>query len=171
MKKPLILLILLAAVLFVAGCSEKTQNNTTNSSQNISANFTLVEATRMEQINTSLKKGPVLVKIGADWCEACQDMEKTLSVLAVEYGDKVSIMKIDIDRSPKLAAYFQYNVIPDTFVISGIKKGEYVYMQEDGNITTDRFKARILKLEDKTVFEKTLNYALKREKAKLKNKP
>jgi thioredoxin 1 len=168
MKKQLMLLILLAAVLFITGCSEKTQNNSTNSSQNSSANYTLVEATRLEQINASLEKGPVLVKIGADWCEDCQEMEKTLSTLASEYGDRVTIMKIDIDRSPKLATYFNYYVIPDTFVITGIKNGEYVYMQEDGNITTDRSRARILKLEEKTVFEKTLNYALKKEKTRSK---
>ena len=160
MKKPLILLILLTSVLVIAGCNEKTQNNSTNSSQNSSVNITLVEATRLEQINASLEKGPVLVKIGADWCEACQDIEKMLSKLAAEYGDRVTIMKIDVDRSPKLANYFIYSVIPDTSVIAGIKNGEYVYMREDGSVFTDRSKARILGTVDKSVLEKTLNFAL-----------
>jgi thioredoxin len=195
MKKSIILLILLASVLFMSGCDEKTQYNSTDSSQNISENSAVVEATqheqinsslekdssrnisgkgavveatKLEQINASLKKGPVLLKIGAEWCDACQEMEPMLAQLAAEYGDKVTVMTVDIDRSPKLADYFGINVIPDTSVIIGIKKGEYVYMREDGNVSTDRFKARILKLEDKEVFEKTLNFALKRAKTKSK---
>jgi thioredoxin 1 len=189
------LLILLASVLFMSGCDEKTQYNSTDSIQNFSENSTVVketqheqinssfkndssrnisgkgavvEATKLEQINSSLKKGPVLLKIGAKWCDACQEMEPMLAQLAAEYGDKVTVMTVDIDKSPKLADYFGINVIPDTSVIVGIKKGEYVYMREDGNVSTDRFKARILKLEDKEVFEKTLNFALKRGKIRPK---
>jgi thioredoxin 1 len=195
MKISIILLILLASVLFMSGCDEKTQYNSTDSIQNISENSAVVkatqheqinssiendssrnisgkgavvEATKLEQINSSLKKGPVLLKIGAVWCDACQEMEPMLAQLAAEYEDNVTVMTVDIDKSPKLADYFGINVIPDTSVIVGIKKGEYVYMREDGNVSTDRFKARILKLEDKEVFEKTLNFALKRGKIRSK---
>lgn len=169
MKKEFILLILLTAMLFVAGCTEKAlENNSTSSSQNISGKSVVVEATQLEQINASLEKGPVLVKIGAEWCDACQEIKPTLAQLAAEYGDRVTVMSIDVDRSPKLANYFGMNVIPDISVIVGIENGEYVYMMEDGNISTDRFKARILKIEDKSVYEKTLNFALQKEKNQIK---
>jgi hypothetical protein len=61
---------------------------------------------------------------------------------------------------------FLYSVIPDSFVIEGIENGEYIYMREDGNVSTDRFKARILKLEDKEVFEKVLDLALQKKDAR-----
>jgi thioredoxin 1 len=167
MKEVFILLILLTAALFAAGCTEHSvlENNSTGN-QNSSEKSVVVEATQLEQINSSLEKGPVLVKLGAEWCDSCQEMEAILSQLAAEYGDRATVMTVDIDRSPKLANYFGYSVIPDISVIAGIKDGEYVYMREDGNVITDRFKARTLGAVDKSVLEKTLNFALKKEKTR-----
>lgn len=168
MKKAFIPLILLTLVLFAAGCTEKALENNSTNSQNISVKDVVVEATQLEQINASLEKGPVLVKMGAEWCESCQEMGPILDQLAAEYGNRVTVMSIDIDRSPNLSKYFGMNFIPDISVIVGIEKGEYVYMREDGNIATDRFKARILGTVDKSVLEKTLNFALKKEKTRSK---
>ncbi|RPJ77029.1 MAG: thioredoxin [Alphaproteobacteria bacterium] len=164
MKKSLTLLILFAAMLFTAGCIETQENST--SPQNIQEKSAVAEAIQLEQINASLQKGPVLIKIGAEWCEACQEMQPILAQLAAEYEGRVAVMTVDIDQSPKLADYFGVSVIPDSFVIEGIENGEYIYMREDGNVSTDRFKARILKLEDKEVFEKVLDLALQKKEAK-----
>jgi hypothetical protein len=46
-------------------------------------------------------------------------------------------------------------------VIVGIKNGKYVYMQQNGKTTTDRSKARIVGLNDKKVYGKIINLALK----------
>jgi thioredoxin 1 len=163
MKKSSILLILLTALLFSAGCTEKVYDKNSTNLQSTQEKTAVVEATQLEQINSSLQKGPVLLKIGAEWCDECQAIKPTLAQVAAEYGGKVTVMSVDIDQSPKLADYFGINVIPDTCVIVGIKNGEYVYMREDGNVSMDRFKARILKLEGKGTFEKILNFALKKE--------
>ncbi|RPJ75405.1 MAG: thioredoxin [Alphaproteobacteria bacterium] len=166
MKKSFILFILLTAMLFTAGCTEKTQENST-SPQIIQGKSDVIEATQLGQINESLQKGPVLLKLGAEWCGPCQEMKPTLKELAAEYGGRVTVMSVDIDQSPKLADYFEVIVVPDSFVIVGIENGEYVYMQEDGNLSKDRFKARILKLKDKELFERVLDFALqKKVKAK-----
>jgi thioredoxin 1 len=114
----------------------------------------------MEQINTSLQKGPVFLKIGAEWCEACQEMKPILNELATEYGGKATIMSVDVDKSLKLADYFGVSSMPDSSVIVGIENGEYVYMQQNGKTTTDRSQARIVGLNDKKVFENVLNLAL-----------
>jgi thioredoxin 1 len=163
MKDVFLLLILFTVALYTAGCIDKTLENNSTYSQNISEKSVVVEATQLNQINASLEKGPVLVKLGAQWCDSCQEMEPVLDQLAAEYGNKVTIMTVDIDKSPELANYFVYSVIPDISVISGIKNGEYVYMQKDGSVYSDRFKARILGAVDKTVLEKTLNFALNSE--------
>jgi len=168
MKKSCILLILLTALLFSAGCTEKVYDKNSTNLQSTQEKTAVVEATQLEQINASLQKGPVLLKIGAEWCDECQAIKPTLAQVAAEYGGKVTVMSVDIDQSPKLADYFGINVIPDTSVIVGIKNGEYIYMREDGSVSTDRFKARILKIEDKGVFEKILNFALQKEKIKSK---
>jgi len=58
------IIILLAAVLFTAGCTEKTRENYTNSEVSLEKNA-IVKITQLEQINTSLQNGPVFVKISA----------------------------------------------------------------------------------------------------------
>ena len=123
---------------------------------------TVVEVTQLAQINTYLQKGPVLFKFGAVWCPYCQSMKPILNELAKEYKGKATIVSIDVDKSPKLADYFGVSSIPDSCVIVGIKNGKYVYMQQNGKTTTDRSQAGIIGLNDKKVYEKVLNFAIKK---------
>jgi thioredoxin 1 len=200
MRRPIILLILLAAVVLAAGCAGKslTSENSINSHESTGAaanspegkvgainspegatattketesnsvnspgnqgTGTVVEVTQLEQINTALQKGPVFLKIGAEWCEPCQEMKPVLKDLATEYTGKATIMSIDVDQSPKLIDYFGVGSVPDSSVIVGIENNEYIYMQEDGKVNKDRFQARILGLRDKQELEKVLDLALK----------
>ncbi len=171
MNKLVILLILFAAVILTAGCinseanvtnSQEAQENSTNS-QETQENNTVVEITQLDQINTSLKKGPVLLKLGAEWCEECQNLNPILAQVATDYAGRATVMTVDIDKSPALADYFGIYVIPDSSVIMGIENGKYVYMQEDGNVTTERSTAKILKIEGKEVYENALDLALQKE--------
>lgn len=162
MKQLVILLILIIAVLFTAGCTE------TNSTQESHDNGYVVNTTELGQINTSLEEGPVFLKLGAEWCGPCQKMEPILQELTNKYEGKATIMSVDIDQSPEFIEYFGVNFIPDSCVIIGIENGKYVYMQEDGNVSKDRFTARILGLRDKQEFEKVLDLALQKENVKSK---
>jgi thiol-disulfide isomerase/thioredoxin len=166
MKKSFIILILLVAVLS-AGCTGKSQENSTNSPETKNES-SVVELTHLDQINTSLQKGPVLLKIGAEWCEECQNLKPILAQIAADYEGRVTVMSMDIDNSPELADYFGIYVIPDTSVIVGLENGNYIYMQEDGSVSTDRSKSKILKIEGKEVYENVLDLALKKEKVKSK---
>jgi len=164
MKKFIILLILLTVVLFAAGCTEEGAKKSPNL-QNTSEKNYVVEATQLEQINESLQKGPVLLKIGTDWCGACQEMKPILSELAKEYDGKATIMSVDVDNSFEFANYFVINSIPDSSVIVGIENGKYVYIQEDGNISNDRLRSRILGIRDKEEFKKILDLAIQKVKS------
>ena len=166
MNKSFIILILLVAVLS-AGCTGKSQENSTNSPETKNES-SVVELTHLDQINSSLQKGPVLLKIGAEWCEECQNLKPILAQIAADYKGRVTVMSMDIDNSPELADYFGIYVIPDTSVIVGLENGNYIYMQEDGSVSTDRSKAKILKIEGKEVYENVLDLALKKEKVKSK---
>lgn len=160
MKKLVILLILLTSVLFTAGCSEKTPKNSTSSE--VSMEESVVAITQLEQINTSLQKTPVFVKIGTKWCPECRSLKSVLEKLAAEYQGKVIIASIDADQNPELAEYFGVESIPDSSVIVGIENGTYVYMQENGNVSTDRSQAMFVgrHINDKETFEKVLDLAL-----------
>jgi parallel beta-helix repeat protein len=158
------------------------KNLTENASENISSNSNVirtllnekyltsihntqektdfVRATELGQINISLQKGPVFFRIGAEWCPYCQALKPILKELANEYRGKATVMIIDITQSPELMSYFGVGHIPDCSVVVGIENGEYVYMQENGDITKDRSKARIVGLNDREVYEKLLDLAL-----------
>jgi thioredoxin 1 len=122
----------------------------------------VVEITQLGQIDAALKKGPVFLRLGADWCSHCKAFGPTLKELAKEYSGKATFMTADIDRSPKLKAYFGVSRIPDCSVIVSKKNGKYVYMQQNGKTTTVRSNARIIRDQKKSVYEKVLNFAVKR---------
>lgn len=122
----------------------------------------VVSVTKLSQIDSALKKGPVLLEFGATWCPHCKALAPTLKKLAKEYSGKATIMSVDTDKSSKLADSFEVSGIPDCCVIVGTNKGKYVYMQNNGKTTTVRSKAIILGEEKINVYEKVLNYAVKK---------
>ena len=80
--------------------------------------------------------------------------------MAEEYEGRATIMSVDVDESPHLAAYFNVGYIPDSCVITRLENGNYLYMQQDGSVTEDRMQARMIGLRDKETFEARLELAL-----------
>jgi len=52
---------------------------------------------------------PVLVDFGAVWCGPCKMLDPVVAELAGEWGDKVKVVKVDVDYNPDLA--MQYRVL------------------------------------------------------------
>jgi len=158
MKKIVLLSILVSVVLFTAGCTEETPGDS-EGAENSEGNL-VVEVSDLEQINEALAEGPVFLKLGAGWCSPCREMEPILAEMAVEYEGRATIMSVDIDESPHLAAYFNVGYIPDSCVIAGLENGNYLYVQQDGSFTEDRIQARMIGLRDKEAYEERLELAL-----------
>jgi thiol-disulfide isomerase/thioredoxin len=152
-------LCILTLVLFVMSISGAAATGTAAAK---AKGGTVVEVTQLGQINSALKKGPVFLRLGALWCPHCRAFGPTLKGLATEYRGKATFMSADIDKSPKLKTYFGVRVIPDCFVIVGIKNGKYVYMQSNGKTTTVISKAGITGDQNKKVYEKVLNFAIRK---------
>ncbi len=66
---------------------------------------------------------PVLVDFWAAWCGPCKAIAPTLEQLASEYGDKVRIVKVDVDSNQALSAQYGIRSIPALMVF---KNGEKV---------------------------------------------
>lgn len=59
---------------------------------------------------------PVLVDFFADWCQPCKQMTPELEALATELQGKARVVKVDVDKSPRLAAMLRIQAIP-TYVV------------------------------------------------------
>lgn len=148
------LIFLITASLLTAGCVEENENSP------IIEDSTVVEVTDLDQINEALQEGPVFLKLGAEWCGPCKAMKPIMAEMSIKYEGRATVMSIDVDNSRHLASYFGVSGIPDSCVIVGLEDGKYLYMGPDGNVTKDRFQARILGLREKEMFESVLEQAV-----------
>lgn len=67
---------------------------------------------------------PVLVDFYADWCGPCKQQAPTLKQLAERMGEKLRIIKVDIDKSRIVSTKFQIQSVPTLILFH---KGKIVW--------------------------------------------
>ena len=55
---------------------------------------------------------PVLVDFWAEWCQPCKQIAPSLEALAEELGDRVQIVKLNIDENAKAPSQYGVRGIP-----------------------------------------------------------
>ncbi|GGK41459.1 thioredoxin [Pilimelia terevasa] len=62
---------------------------------------------------------PVLVDFWADWCAPCKKVAPVLDEIAGEMGDRVRIVKLNIDENPETARAYRIMSVPTLTVFKG----------------------------------------------------
>ncbi|MDI9310864.1 MAG: thioredoxin [Limnohabitans sp.] len=69
---------------------------------------------------------PVLIDFFATWCGPCQMLAPVLKDVKENLGEKVSIIKIDVDKNQELASKFQVRGVPTMMLF---QKGQQLWRQ------------------------------------------
>jgi thioredoxin 1 len=66
---------------------------------------------------------PTIIDFWAEWCAPCRQISPIIKELAEQHGEKVKIVKMDIDSNPSTPGQFGIRAIP---TILAFKNGEVV---------------------------------------------
>ena len=85
----------------------------------------MAQITKYEEFQTEVldSKEIVLVDFFATWCGPCQMLTPVIESIALEFKDKVKIIKIDVDQSQDIATKYNVASIPTVILF---KEGKII---------------------------------------------
>ena len=69
---------------------------------------------------------PVIVDFHALWCSPCKMQSPILKEIATDLGDKIKVIKIDVDQNSEIASRYNVQSVPTLIIF---KNGKLVWKQ------------------------------------------
>ena len=89
----------------------------------------------METFNDAVSgEGLVLVDFFATWCGPCKMMHPVLEQVKAMLGDRVRILKVDVDRHQDTAATYGIQAVPTLMLF---RRGQTLYRQSGAMSAAD----------------------------------
>ena len=82
---------------------------------------------------------PVLAYFWAPWCGPCRLMSPSINSLAESYGDRLKIVKLEVDPNPEAVKRYQVEGVPALRLF----KGKELVSSSEGAISKNKIQAML----------------------------
>ena len=85
--------------------------------------FPTINTIKMSNFNTIIQsEKPVLIDFFATWCGPCKMLGPILKEVKDSLGDRISIIKIDVDKNQQIASQYQVRGVPTMILFQNSKQ-------------------------------------------------
>jgi thioredoxin 1 len=89
----------------------------------MAALFQTTNTIKMSNFNSIIQSDkPVLIDFFATWCGPCKMLGPILKEVKDSLGDRISILKIDVDKNQQIAAQYQVRGVPTMILFQNGKQ-------------------------------------------------
>lgn len=85
--------------------------------------FQIINTLKMSNFDIIIKSDkPVLIDFFATWCGPCKMLGPILKEVKDSLGDRISIIKIDVDKNQQIASQYQVRGVPTMILFQNGKQ-------------------------------------------------
>ncbi len=97
--------------------------------------FTVTDVNGKEVKLSDFIGKPIVINFWASWCGPCKALMPTIEEIAIEYAEKIKVVKIDVDRNENLAVKYGIMSIPALlFFVNGKPEKSLIGVQSKEKI-------------------------------------